>query len=261
MDREAEAHIANWEEVRPRGERLFEDAPLVAFTLLGQMAAGMSFVLALTGVAAGTFPALIVVLGLTFAATSVAFFHLGKPVNAWRALNHLRKSGLSREILALSLFGLSGAATAAMYWLGAAAWLIWPTAAFGLGLVVSMAQVYRLRTVPAWVSWRTLAAFFLSAGVLGVLGVDLIGRLEWAGGALSVLLLGKLALSLTAGQNTQKTANRIRVGLVLVGIFGGAVMFLAPEQTHGMVVPLFLLIAIEEVLGRWRFYAGRGNSL
>ena len=72
----------------------------------------------------------------------ISFLHLGRPMNSWRALNHLRKSWLSREILLYGLFGLS--------WL--LCWIVpgmgkLPLAIFGIGLVYSMARVYRLRSI------------------------------------------------------------------------------------------------------------------
>src|SRR3990170_657791 len=48
--------------------------------------------------------------GTITAALLGSFFHLGTPKNAWRTLNHLRKSWLSREILFTSGFAGSWAA-------------------------------------------------------------------------------------------------------------------------------------------------------
>ncbi len=254
MDRGGEARIANQEEVHPQGVRLFAEIPLIAFTLLGQMAVGMTIALAMMEIAVSTFPALMVSLGLAFTATLVAFLHLGKPVNARYALRHWQKSWLSREILALGLFGLSGAATATLYWFGISAWLIWLTAAFGIGLVISMAQVYRLRTMPAWDYQRTLAAFFLSAGLLGLQAVNLAAPLGWMGWVLPLLFAGELVLALSGRKDYDKPVSKLRIGMIAAGLMAGLTLSILPEPALLLSIPLFLLSIIEEIIGRWCFY-------
>jgi DMSO reductase anchor subunit len=48
------------------------------------------------------------------------------------------------------------------------------TALVGAILIYAMSRVYRLRTVPAWDTWRTPARFFLAAVVLGGLAAALV---------------------------------------------------------------------------------------
>jgi DMSO reductase anchor subunit len=83
--------------------------PLIAFTLLSQTAVGffLLFVLplALSGTVTGAadvrllrLRSLLFVLALLAAAAALSFFHLGNPFNAYRALNNIRTSRLSREI-------------------------------------------------------------------------------------------------------------------------------------------------------------------
>jgi len=261
MQRGGEAKIANWEEVRLRGVRLFDEVPLVAFTLLGQMAGGMAVTLARVGGTLHNIGPLWAILALIFAAILIAFLHLGKPANARHALDHLRKSWLSREILTLGLFGFSGAGMLLLIWLDGSTEIVWLMAAMGLIFLFSMSQVYRLRTVPIWDSGRTLAAFLMSAGVLGVQGVNLFTPLEWMGWALILLFVGEAVLALTERHTGHIAANQIRVGLLLAGMAGGAVVAITPKQPWILIIPLFVVSILQEMIGRWRFYAKRNNSL
>lgn len=192
------------------------DRSLVAFTLLLQTAAGMTWGLAAARLVPGATPyapgPLLVVGGMTAAGIGAAFLHLGSPRHAWLALAGLRTSWLSREILFTVLFaaswgltagialfgggagitggagaaaGLSGAASTAPGAPGAPITAASPghlatldaalelTALMGAVLVYAMSRVYRLRTVPAWDTWRTPVRFFLAAAVLGGLAAAL----------------------------------------------------------------------------------------
>ena len=108
----------------------------------------------------------------------VSFLHLGNPLNAWRAITNLATSWLSREILFGVLFAGFGFLFALIQWrkigspgLRNAVALV--AAAFGVGLVVSMAMVYyTLPSVPAWNNWATLAAFFATTILLGALAIS-----------------------------------------------------------------------------------------
>ena len=112
-------------------------------------------------------------IGLCLGAGMLASFaHLGRKRNAWRVLNHVRKSWLSREILFTILFGAGWLATLTSMILHTNIFILnWLSAWIGLVLIYGMARVYRLRAVPVWDSWRTQARFFISAALLGILGV------------------------------------------------------------------------------------------
>jgi anaerobic dimethyl sulfoxide reductase subunit C (anchor subunit) len=162
-----EKAVANREEFQPRRapERLLglaavEELPLVAFTLLTQMAVGMAVgLLALSSV---PLPLLLAIGGLLGLGGLISFLHLGRKRNAWRSVIHLRKSWLSREVLMAGLFGAAWALAVGLEWLQSTSIVPWLMALLGLGLIYSMARVYRLHTVPAWDTWRTPAAFWLS---------------------------------------------------------------------------------------------------
>jgi anaerobic dimethyl sulfoxide reductase subunit B (iron-sulfur subunit) len=166
------AVVANREEVSAPAAR---DGPLVAFTLLMQLAAGCAIGLMAIDLRRpqflGGWPFVAVAITV-LAALAVSLGHLGSPGRAWRALANLRRSWLSREIAFAVGFGglavvcaltqLLGAPPAAQRTLAVA------TAACGLLLIYAMSKVYRLRTMPAWNTPRTTLAFFLATGILGL---------------------------------------------------------------------------------------------
>jgi anaerobic dimethyl sulfoxide reductase subunit C (anchor subunit) len=105
------------------------ERPLVAFTLLTQAAVGAFGIERVRwnqagGQAAGAWlDGALAVIGLLYGAGMLAsFFHLGSPGRAWRALNNLRSSWLSREILFSGSFGLLAACFAVLQWAGVGSW-------------------------------------------------------------------------------------------------------------------------------------------
>lgn len=258
-----EKQVANREELRPSpasghflGIADSAELPLVAFTLLAQMAAGMAaFALVFSPI---PLPLLITIGILLGAGGLISFLHLGRQRNAWRAMTHLRKSWLSREILLAGLFGAAWALTISLAWLQITSFVPWLMAALGVGMVYSMARVYRLESVPAWNTWRTPAAFFLSAGVLGVLGINLmITDSRWAlaaGFALAV----ELFLAFTAPHAANWQAGRLRIALLLLAVTAALVLTLFPTAGGDWAaIVLFLIALAAATIGRWQFYAAR----
>jgi DMSO reductase anchor subunit len=284
-----EKAISNWEEVQPQPRKIvgqghkstketnfipswlrafvvkdFAELSLIIFTLCAQMAVGMSVFSLLFPLS--TFYLLIIgfLIGI---AGLVSILHLGTPLNAWRAMNHLKKSSLSHEILMFGLFGAS--------WL--ACWVLpgmgkLPLVLTGIGLVYYMSQVYRIKSVPAWNTWRTPLGFFLSAGVLGALAVNLVGHVSpfedfanvtyLAFGA-GILLAAEAGVMLSEQNPHHETARKVRGSLILLGMVGvGALAFLTGNTTSWLLAPrslagsasIFLIVLAEEVIGRWLFY-------
>lgn len=84
------------------------ELPLVLFTILSQTAIGMVFMSAVRAMAGpheeqtrNEWLLIIVLMGLGLMAS---LFHLGLPLEAYRALAHLKKAWLSREVLAAGTF-------------------------------------------------------------------------------------------------------------------------------------------------------------
>ncbi len=254
MMRKADAALSNQEEVKTGSIK--SELPLVAFTLLGQMAAGMAVLSFFGGPL--TIPVLITMGGLMGVGAFVSLLHLGSPWNAWRALAHLEKSWLSREILLFGLFGASWLVGLALPGMGKL-----PLALTGIGFVYSMAQVYRLRSVPAWDTDRTLLAFSVSALVLGGLALEVLGTFAADTRAVyplavpvtAVGLVVALGLLLTDRDRTHPTAHRLRLGSVGLGLAGvGGMAFVPHPAGMWLAAPLFVIILIGEIIGRWLFY-------
>jgi DMSO reductase anchor subunit len=232
--------ISNYEEINPKKQK--RETSLIIFTILVQMAVGAFWAGQWMTDSIPLIPYLIIgaCLGL---GGFFSFAHLGAKRNAWRAPFHLKKSWLSREILFVGLFGagwLAGFILPEMKWI---------TSLFGIGLIYSMAQVYRLRPMPAWDTWCTTAGFFITSALLGQsLMMNLLPGTGW--GIIAALLALELAINLSAKPKAKGPVANLRAGLGAAGI-----LFLA-SNPHGVWISplLFLLILIEEIIGRVQFY-------
>lgn len=160
---------------------------LIAFTILAQMAVGSFLILGLvhffaarkSGMAEAdrlSDRALITIGPLMVLALIVSLFHLGNPLNAYRAVGHVASSWLSREILCSVLFTVVGAVFAFVQWRKLTTFTVrniiaWLAAIVGLVLVFAMSQVYRLPTQPAWDTLATPISFFVTTLLLGSLAI------------------------------------------------------------------------------------------
>lgn len=176
---------------------MWKEWPLVAFTIVGQMAVGIFltafFPWALLAV---VFPAsagpppdgatqglrialLALVFALLAAAALVSFFHLHHPFRARYVLSNLRTSWLSREILFELGFMAFVALGAFLTWRG-------PTGVgllnavlalaglMGIMFLVSMSKLYMLPAAPAWNHAYTPLSFIMTALALGAMATALL---------------------------------------------------------------------------------------
>ncbi len=183
---------------------MFKEWPLVAFTVLGQMAVGLFWSFHLPFLVRGRLPSAgwraswLVILGvialLMALAAAVSFFHLRHPVRARRALGNLRTSWLSREILFELVFT---ALVVIAAWLGAfhsparglqLALLAGAGMAGGLFLL-SMAKLYMLPSVPVWEGSYTPLSFLSTTLVLGAVSTELTVRVVAGPGAFEIGLV------------------------------------------------------------------------
>jgi DMSO reductase anchor subunit len=283
-----------------------KERSLVAFTLLAQMAAGAYWTLAalhvLATIGSGLADAdglvqptlLPLFLGMILA-LSASVFHLGNIGNAWRACANLRSSWLSREILFALLFTLCVLllvvlSTGSPVLSAARSGLAWMNLFFSLGLVWSMAGVYRLRTVPAWNIRGTALSFFITAALLGTLcaavllsmgvstaislrepAVYLVALL--AAGALFVQIVWlfwqgpskqaasvSIALESASHKISRQLQPAMRLGLALASAALLALYFRAsPESplSYLAIIGSFLAALASEVFGRALFYTAR----
>ena len=276
-----EKRISNPAEVNSGNTK--SDVSLVMFTLLGQTAVGAflavqwmfkplwnmiffdTFLLQLI-------PNWLIGLNLGLAGF-ISFAHLGTKKNAWRVLNNLRKSWLSRETLFAGMFGLGWVISTLL--LGGKFWqpfVNWLTVMLGFGLVYSMAEVYRLRSVPTWDSWRTNVGFFITTLLTGHLLMTVVLILESACTGVylspilittiicvvSILMVGQLMLQLSLEEPIKLMNNKIRVNLTLVGIVSNLLLLVFPSLFRiWTVVFIFIIVIIEETIGRWLFFESR----
>jgi anaerobic dimethyl sulfoxide reductase subunit B (iron-sulfur subunit) len=272
---DGEKTVANREEVYPQRQSGWEETPLVAFTLLGQMAVGgfwamqWLFTSLVEHDASGLKLLPLLAVGASLGLGLLASFaHLGNKRNAWRAVLHLRKSWLSREILFSLLFG-AGWLAVMLAGMRVPALLTWGTALLGLALVYSMGQVYRLKASAPWNSWRTNVGFFVSAALLGLLlmaallsweshqtGIQ-IPVWQWTAIGIAVLLL--LSARVMVGNQASGHLKIVRLWwlLVLAGVLGTVVIFFISPVPWRAALSLLLVILCAEGIGRWLFYEAR----
>jgi DMSO reductase iron-sulfur subunit len=276
-----EKSVANLEEIQPRNPSAWEEAPLILFTLLGQLAVGGFWAASWLFPPLWTLadrlttplrliPHLIVGLGLGLGLLA-SFAHLGSKRNAWRALTHLSHSWLSREILFAILFGLG--------------WLITTVEGFflkqftseltaivsilGIGLIYSMGQIYRLPAAPGWNDWRTNAGFFVSAFLLGLSAMSSLLTYEarlsgvpvppifWMFVGTSILLALLVQLAMTQKWTSDILFHSIRFWMIIFGVALTVVGIFYPAGMDWLSWLIFLTVLTEETLGRWLFYRSR----
>ena len=282
MNTSEKKSVANLEEIQPSSSSGWEELPLILFTLFVQLAVGSFWAIA------WTFPFLwslveydttslrlvpYTLIGASLGAGMLASFaHLGTKKNAWRALSHLRKSWLSLEILFTGLFGLGWLFTTlentilhhnAFEWTDV-------TTILGIGLIYSMSQVYRLPAAPGWNTWRTNAGFMISALLLGqslmtlllsyesdLTGIQLQSS-QWVKIGFGILTLLFVQLLLMNKHHAHHPWHNVRLGLIIIGIVTlAATFFLYTSSYTWISLLVFLMIVLEEGVGRWLFYQSR----
>ncbi len=181
---------------------------LVQFTLLYQMVLGAFLLLFVSllfpnanpiGSLIAAYPAtlgraLFVLLGFQFMGMFSSTMHLGKPQFFYRAINNLRHSWVSREILTTGgFFGLFGAYTVMMTFPSIMALLgplgipivmicLWGGAIVGPIGLYCMVRCYRIPARPFWNHWHT-GGGVTASGILGSLAIGFIFGVTalWAG--------------------------------------------------------------------------------
>lgn len=271
MTNPLEKIVSNQEEIFPglafendQGKTSVHELPLVGFTLLTQMAVGMAVGMAAYG---SMLPHLTVLARLSIGILlllggAVSFLHLGRKRNAWRAVIHLKKSWLSREILMAGLFGITWVMMAGWEWLRKETPALWPMSILGFGLIYCMSRVYFLRSVPSWNTWRTPAAFLLSTLTLGALGVRLAVPLPGWEIIVGSALVAELVLALSVRPAVDDMVRRMRIALLVLAIIQVVVTATAPQVPEaGMIIMVFIITLAAEAIGRWQFYASRAPFL
>jgi formate dehydrogenase iron-sulfur subunit len=230
--------------------------PLVWVTLLTQLAAGVMLAAVAERSRSGSLAAFVA----AAIALPASLFHLGRPLHAYKALRGLRRSWLSREVLAFGLFaGIAGAAA-----------LTGSEVVTAVALVAGVAGVYasgRLYVVPgrpAWNSQLTVVQFLATGVALGPSAAAIVDgtsgtlrALAAVGSLVSVVTylvnLGRLARdtrlefhgswSLTRGHLRNWFAARVVAGTAAVAL-----------AVAGPLWAAFCVALAAELAGRWLFY-------
>ena len=253
------------------------ERPLVAFTLLAQMAVGVFLTLLALDLWDGALAAepaawaltngVLLAIGPVMAvALAASLLHLGSPAGAWRAIVNVRSSWLSREVVLAIAFAACGAAFAVLRMSGhgpsgLATLLAVATALSGVGLVYAMARVYRVRTVPAWDTPLTTISFFAATVLLGSLavgtalvllpgtsGAPISGPLRWIGLAAAAGFGAELA---ALRRGPLHGARRI---LLLLGLALSAGLLLGAGRASALLAASFAVAVAAETLSRYLFY-------
>jgi len=274
--------IANLEEIQPRTPSNWQELPLMLFTLLTQMAVGglwvtiwmFPFLWSLVQYDA-TWLRLLpsALIGASLGTGMLASFaHLGTKKNAWRMMNHWRRSSLSREILFMILFGLGWLSTILEILIWHQVMFEWTamTAILGIGLIYNMSQVYRIPAAHGWNTWRTNAGFMVSALLLGIsimtpvlayesnlTGIQ-VPSTHWIIVAGSILIFLFAELAMLPKHFVNNPIVQVRIGLILIGMIVIATgLLLSNSHVFWISSLVFLIVLSEEIIGRWIFYASR----
>lgn len=268
--------------------------PLVLFTVFGQWAIGIAAMITLVEY---IYPKALneantkqirmggmAVLPLIAIAMISSVFHLGQPLAAFKSISNLGTAMLSLEILAFSIVGVLALIYSYMWWktpekdsrkiVGSTLSIV------GLMAVVISSKVYALPARLAWDSWQTIAAFLLTAVILGAVSVAyLLSKAEdenaqkakktlgWviiASVVAIVIVLG--AFARTYGLSEEQAAAvaatfsssifyvRLILGILLPAALAG--VFIANQKSSSYVVSIALVgVVVGELAGRILFYA------
>jgi formate dehydrogenase iron-sulfur subunit len=243
---------------------------LIGLLVLTQLAVGTLGTLWALGIAgaavtpwAGLIPVAIAALAL-----AIAPLHLGRPALAHRALKNWRRSWLSREVLALSVFAEMAAvyAGAVAVRLPFAAELGGIALACGLIGVLCSARIYMVEARPAWNMPFTLPDFYLTCAVLGP-------RLVLAAGLGHGIWLIGFAIAASLAQCGNSVARLVTLSRSPVDELRGASELMLGELRRATIarfvctalalalvpvgpVPALLFALAGETLGRYLFFAG-----
>ena len=244
---------ADYHRVRPEHPHL----PLVFMLVFTQLAVGAFLCLPLFHVAG--FAAVAAPLAVAMLSLSSSMFHLGRPIHAYRALKMWKRSWLSREVLAFSLFA-GAASVCALLPLRA---LETGTALIGLAGITASACIYLVPARPAWNSKHTLLDFHLTAWLLGplflaALGVPIPSWIPLAAASAQLLNLVTRLVELSCSDEFELRATARLLGNELKSrlILRLALLILGGVALPLLDLPVSALLAATagEMLSRYLFF-------
>lgn len=207
-------------------------------------------------------------LGLIIVGTIASVLHLGRPAGAWRFFLGLRRSWLSREILAFGLYLPALGLTAVS---GRGQWL---TVVVGTAAILCSAMIYHDTRRVLWHAQRSLALFIGTGAVLGLGGSTVLHAPGLPTAALlAFACVTKLAIEVsivrhivdprltplkkTALLITQRlhAAAFVRVACLLLGGIGIPLMIaVGATESRAAAIVSFVLLMTGELIERMLFF-------
>ncbi len=259
---------------------------LVQFTLLYQMVLGM-FLLLFFSLPAEENPVrnlaypltlkgtLLTMLGMQFFGMFTSTMHLGKPQYAYRAINNLRHSWVSREIVTTGgFFGLLAGYAGLMmipflkdilspFIVPLSLACLWGAGVIGPIGLYAMYRCYRIPARPFWDHWHAGGVFVASGLILGSLAIGLIfgvtailteietaslfSFLSWP--LLAGLLLQGISLLAHLSYLKKKGEEAAVSRLLLLNRFGKT--YIARYVSLAILIVGTLLFALQFITGGW----------
>lgn len=245
---------------------------LIAYTILTQMSVGAFVVLGIAHTVALrkagekqanalSNRALYAIGPVLVLAMLASLFHLGDPLNAYRAISNVDSSWLSREILFTVLFVVLGGVFAILQWRQIGEFRVRQVIAViaalvGLALIYSMSRVYLLRAQPAWDTAATPILFFTTAFLLGALavGVALVANYSYLKSRVSSDELSQLTDLLRDTLRWIAVASIVLIGfeLVVIPLYVSSLATSGPtaiESVNKMIDDYGAVFALRLILG------------
>ncbi|MBI5349806.1 MAG: dimethyl sulfoxide reductase anchor subunit [Chloroflexi bacterium] len=255
---------------------------LIAFTILAQMSVGSFIVLGIVHFFATRKAGLeeadrlsdraLLAIGPTLLLGMVAsLLHLGNPLTAYLAISNLGSSWLSWEVLSGVLFAAVGGVFAFMQWRKITSFTVrnivaLVAALIGIVLVYSMANVYQIRTQPAWNTALTPISFYATTLMLGVLamGAAFVANYWYVQRKNPGCASEQTSAAMMYGEYGLVLVLRLVLVFIGAGILGVFIYQNALSAGHEKVMGslayvAFALVVVSEVLGRFLFYAAHAR--
>ncbi|OCG21504.1 MULTISPECIES: dimethyl sulfoxide reductase anchor subunit family protein [unclassified Gilliamella] len=269
------------------------ELPLVFFTVLGQLAAGMVLISSLYSLSCCSHSAIAIYKMNLFAliimaiAMFIASFHLGHPFRALNVIWGIGRSPMSNEIFTFGLlFGMTLVCVLLTYFFhhnNGNKWLLISSLCqrinripnlhkmlsflltiLSLVFVWTIVLTYMLPTVKTWNTYYTAIQMYTSMLVLGgiaaaVLGLYRIGLILFFIGAIFILLLKIPYLNLMALISPELTAKQhiwmfIQCALLAIALILVILNICQSKQSTIIYVLAFIFVLIAELCGRIAFY-------
>ena len=245
--------------------------PLIAMLVLTQLSVGAFFaILFLKNDLPSQFRDaltpyhVLMALGVGLLALVVSIFHLGRPLYAFRVVIGLKKSWLSREIIAFGIFAFLATIYAMSYWFNSPQGLMgiklfsYPvmdalavsTAAVGALGVFCSVMVYKVTHRPFWDNPMTTMKFFLTTGILGISSI-----------LLTTMIFSKTYTPMTMSfimQSLGSTYYAVLASLTIIKLFVEASIFLhlGDRKLTSLKKTVLLMRGPFGWITFWRFVCG-----